>query len=815
MNESSYEYAHKLSDALAKITKLSALSSGTLKEAASVVAQEGCFALGTNRIGIWSAASEKAQSLKNLAYYDNDSKSCVVQDDFDLKDRLPYMKLLISERLITINDARSPDILPYLTDWCDPYMCSMLDAPIRVDGKLAGVVRIEQDRTDKYPEKRIWTIEEQNFASSLADFMAIAIGSAERRRLTRRAETMMNNLPGMVYQCLNDPPNFTCIFVSEGCKALTGYSSKELIGSNTLKFFDMVHPDDVDALTKLNAATLSAGLPLETTFRLILKDGGVKWIWERSRVVEKKPDGTPHIIEGFYTDITAQRRLEAAELANMAKSEFLANMSHEIRTPMNAILGMTHLALRNFPQESVLEYLRNIKSAGKQLLSIINDILDFSKVEAGALEIIPEKYDIRSMINDIATMIHVRIGDRPLEFIVDDDPSIPCEMTGDIIRIKQIAINLLSNAVKFTQKGHIVFSIGAEPVGNSLYKLKMSVQDTGIGIRSENVPLLFGYFSQLDTRKNRTIEGTGLGLAISKNLVELMHGEIKVESTYGEGSCFSFYVMQTVENTSPMYSFSKNNTLQAAIWFSSAEKSRVLADKLRKMDVCCDIIGTPDNIADYSHVFFDFEQRHEIQEIVCPGTKLIAVAPGFTGTEKAPPRMEIVCTPLTTPTVARLLDDKTSAQFNFDTDDSEGNTVQLNTVRFLVVDDNEINLIISENILAGFGGEVTTANSGPEAIELVKQNDYDIVFMDHVMPEMDGMDTMKIIRSLPGSKYQELPIVALTANVAGEARYMFLESGMNDFLAKPLEHDEIERVLRQWLPRDKWKEAKRGDMPPN
>ena len=815
MNENGYEYASKLSDALAKITKLPALSAGILEEAANVIAQEGCHALSTTRVGIWKT-TEEAKVLKSIAYYDNTSKKHAIQADFDLKGRLPYVKLLLSERLVVINDIRSPNVLSDLADEYGPYICSMLDAPIRIGGNLAGVVCIEQDRSDEFPEKRVWTIEEQNFASSLADFMALAMESAERRLLMRRTETMMSNLPGMVFQCLNDPPYFTFTFVSEGCTALTGYTPEELMGNNALKFFDMVHPDDADTLAEQNALTLSIGLPLETTFRLVMKDGSVKWIWERSRVVEKKPDGSPHILEGFYTDITEQRRLEAAELANRAKSEFLANMSHEIRTPMNAILGMTELALRNFPQELVLEYLGNIKNAGKQLLSIINDILDFSKVESGTLDLVPEKYDVRSMINDIVNMIHVRIGDKPLDFIIDDDPDMPCEMIGDATRIKQVVINLLTNAVKFTPKGYIVFSIGAEPVNDSgTYKLKISVQDTGIGIRSEDIPSLFDNFSQLDTRKNRGIEGTGLGLAITKKLVELMQGEVKVESKYGEGSRFSFYIMQTLETSRAVYKLSQDDNRRVAVWFSNEEKSRVLVNKLSKLGVLCDAINTPDDIARYSHVFFDFERSWEIQEIICPDTKLLAVAPGFMDKEKIPLRVETVYNPLTVSVVMRLLDDKASELSNFVLGDAERNTVQLHAVHFLVVDDNNINLLISESVLAGYGGEVSTAASGIEAIELVKQNNYDIVFMDHMMPEMDGVDATKIIRALPGDKYRELPIVALTANVVGEVRDMFLASGMNDFLTKPLEHTEIERVLRQWLSPDKWSNARRDELLPD
>ncbi|MDR1915113.1 MAG: response regulator [Synergistaceae bacterium] len=799
------EYANQLSDALARITKTSALTAGILQDAANVIAQEGCHALNTHRVGIWRVTQD-AQMLKSIVSYNIVGDTHTVQDDFPLDDRERYVELLHTERLLIINDTLDTDILPNLQETYGPDVCALLDAPVRVGGNLVGVVCIEQDRSEQFPTKRVWTIEEQNFASSLADFVALAMESAERRLLMRRTETLMSNLPGMVYQCLNDPPNFTFTFVSEGCYNLIGYTPEELLGNNSIKFFDMVHPDDLGPLEKLNAETLSIGLPLETTFRMIMKNGSVKWIWERSRVVDKNPDGTPHLLEGFYTDITEQRRLEAAELANRAKSEFLANMSHEIRTPMNAILGMTDLALRNFPHESVLEYLGNIKNAGVSLLSIINDILDFSKIEAGVVELNAEKYDIHSLINDVVTMIHMRIGDKPLEFFVEDDPDIPCEMIGDITRIKQVAINLLTNAVKFTRHGHINFKVWAEPTDlPDQYKLNFSVADTGIGIRKEEIPLLFGNFSQLDTRKNRGIEGTGLGLAISKNLVGLMEGEIYVESVYGKGSCFSFYVTQKVEDPRPAIVPQPNERLRAAIWLSNAVKAQNLSEKLNKMGVSCDIVNSPGDFSGYSHVFFDFDKYDRVCQSVRPDTKLIAISRNPMEEQGLPQYVKTIYTPITCLVAARLLDERAYSQ-SIGLPDAGGEALRLHGARFLVVDDNEINLVIAENALLAYGEEVevSMASSAAEAIELVRGNDYDIVFMDHMMPDMDGVDATKIIRELPEEKYSALPIVALTANVVGDVRDMFMESGMNDFLSKPLEFQEIERVLREWLPRDKW-----------
>jgi len=792
----------KLSNALAEITKQSVISAGILEEAAGVITKIGCHALNTHRVGIWTT-NDEADKLCSIAYFDISTGEYSAHDDLDISRCQEYIGLLKSERLIIVNDTRLPSPLTPILGVYAPNIRALLDAPIRIGGKLVGVVSIEQDSCREFRKKRVWSLEEQAFASSLADFMALAMESAQRHVLMRRTETMMSNLPGMVYQCLNDPPEFTFTFVSKGSLALFGYSSDELMGNSTLKFFDMVHPEDVETLQKQNEETLSVGLPLETTFRIVMKDGAIKWIWERSRVVELSPDGTPLLLEGFYTDITEQRRLEAAELANRAKTEFLANMSHEIRTPMNAILGMTTLAKRDFPQESVPEYLDNITSAGNQLLSIINDILDFSKVEAGAVQLVPEKYYVHPMINDIVAMIHVRIGDKPIDFIVADNPKLPCELIGDVTKIKQIIINLLTNAVKFTKEGHIIFSVDTEECDDAgKCRLKISVTDTGIGIRDDEAHMLFDSFAQVDTRKNRGIEGTGLGLAISKNLVNLMDGEILVESRYGEGSCFSFSITQDVESFRAISLPPHDERRRAAVLFQNKEKARILANKIDAMGVKCDIINNAEEIHRYSHVFFDLSVFDDITKGPCPNTRLIANDRGLPISEQVPPNVELIRLPLSSVYLSRLL----GGNENLQIDGTAGGMdapLRLIDTRILVVDDIGINLMIAKETLLSFGCVVDTAESGAKAVEMIKENDYDMVLMDHMMPEMDGVDVTRIIRSLPEDKYQTLPIVALTANVVGDVRDMFLMNGMNDFLSKPLEHSELQRVLREWLPSGK------------
>jgi CheY-like chemotaxis protein len=452
----------------------------------------------------------------------------------------------------------------------------------------------------------------------------------------------------------------------------------------------------------------------------------------------------------------------------------------------------------------VLEYLRSIKSAASGLLSIINDILDLSKVEAGAVNLVPEKYKVHSLINDIVTMIHVRIGAKPIDFIVDDDPAIPMEMIGDMTRVKQVAVNLLTNAVKFTKEGRIVFKVRARPAASpGKYWLTMSVTDTGIGIRKEDIPLLFDSFSQLDTRKNRGIEGTGLGLAISKQLVALMEGEIQVDSVYGQGSCFSFNVIQQVEHPCPAIK-PLRKPFHVAVWFADSEKARILCEKLSRLGARCRRLEAAKELSgEYTHVFFDFAAYEQVLRAARPGSRLLAVSPRAVDNFKLPPAMELVCSPLTSLLAARLLDGEAAAGYEEDAG-REGFSLRLHGARLLAVDDIKINLVIAQKMLHAYGGEVSVALSGPEAVEMVKRDDFDLIFMDHMMPEVDGVDTTKLIRALPGEKYQKIPIVALTANVVGDVRNMFLENGMNDFLSKPLDIKEIERVLREWLPPRKW-----------
>lgn len=383
---------------------------------------------------------------------------------------------------------------------------------------------------------------------------------------------------------------------------------------------------------------------------------------------------------------------DEAEAANEAKSNFLANMSHEIRTPMNAIIGMAEIAMREEMSGEQKEIIAQIQSAGKSLLSIINDILDFSKIESGKMEIREDYYHLSDILTDVKNILSTRIGEKTLRLKMMVNQDIPMHLYGDDVRIRQIIINLGNNAIKFTEKGSVTIMVDYEPDGENIL-LKISVEDTGIGIKPEDQKKLFSSFQQVDGKRNRKIEGTGLGLSITKALVTLMGGSVSVTSEYGAGSVFSFEIPQKIAEP-------------------------------------------PEN--DY------MEESKTVEAFTAPEAKI------------------------------------------------------------LIVDDNQMNLKVAEGLMQPIKMQIDLTDSGFKAIEMLQKTQcYDIVFMDHMMPDMDGIETTKKIRKLEGSYYQNVPIIALTANAISGAKEIFLENGMNDFLAKPIDMQQMNIILQKWIPKDK------------
>jgi len=385
---------------------------------------------------------------------------------------------------------------------------------------------------------------------------------------------------------------------------------------------------------------------------------------------------------------------EQAEAANKAKTQFLANTSHEIRTPMNAILGMAQMILFSTKEEETRKSVLNIKTAGESLIAIINDILDISKIESGKMELMLDEYEPLTLLNELYNMFSVKLSDKSIQFIIQNSEDIPCRLIGDEVRIKQILVNLLNNAVKFTEEGKITLDIEWKQERNETY-LKCRVSDTGIGIRQEDMGKLFTKFQRMDPAKTQKIEGTGLGLSICKQLVELMGGEMGLESEYGLGTSFHFEIPQKIANPEPMGKF-----------------------KIKTI-----------------------EEKEEF----------------------------------------------------FRTKD----------VKILIVDDNCVNLMVAQGLLSQYKIQTEVVMSGQEAIDLLcSGNHYDMIMMDHMMPEMDGIETTQRIRKLQ-MKQSRIPIIALTANAVKGVESMFMNAGMDGFLAKPVQMPELAKILKKWIPPEK------------
>lgn len=495
--------------------------------------------------------------------------------------------------------------------------------------------------------------------------------------------------------------------------------------------------------------------------------------------------------------------------ANM-KSDFLANMSHEIRTPMNAVIGMAEMALREDLPPAARNYINQIKTSGNSLLTIINDILDFSKIESGKMNINLMEYQPLSIINDVVNIIMTRIGEKNLELIVDFDPDIPLRLMGDSDRIKQIITNLANNAVKFTPQGRVLLKIACERTGEHEVLLKASVSDTGIGIKKEDLEKLFQSFSQLDSKRNRNIEGTGLGLAISKQLVTLMKGNIWVESEYGKGSTFSFEIPQLIlHDEGPSIKIQEERTILAGVLAHEPYIQESLKKDITRFGCNCMTFSSSDELIQLEeqhaeflfidHAVFSSDVRSFVEhhpEITC----VLMIA--FRETvEYNISNLLIIKKPLYAANIGTILN-REKLYRDLDTDPDAEFDFIAPEASALIVDDNEINLTVAEGLIEPLQMTVDTALSGKIAIDMISKKHYDLIFMDHMMPELDGVETTHIIRRFH-EEYNDVPIIALTANAVEEMRSMFLTEGMNDFIAKPIEVSVMTAKIKQWLPEDK------------
>ena len=451
-----------------------------------------------------------------------------------------------------------------------------------------------------------------------------------------------------------------------------------------------------------------------------------------------------------------------AEFASRAKSDFLAKMSHEIRTPMNAITGMAELLLRGELSCEARGYARDIKQAGNNLVSIINDILDLSKIEAGKLEIVPVKYMLSSLINDTVNIIRMRLREKPIRFFTNIDGNIPNSLIGDEVRIRQILLNLLSNAVKYTEKGHIGLTITIDKRDDKQIVLRMDVADTGKGIKPEHQANLFDEFVRVDMKKNQGIEGTGLGLPITKRLCAAMDGKLSMKSEYGTGSVFTVIIPQGIESKEPFAVVEEPERKKVLVYEGRVVYAKSICWTLENLAVPHAVVTNQEDFvatlyrAEWFYVFSGYGLYEKIKPLMNQddsifrgGKKPHLALMVEWGTEAYIPNVRFVSIPIQSLSIANTLNGKADRRDYFDS--SASSSVIRHTfsnARLLVVDDITTNLKVAEGLLSPYNAKVDTCLSGAEAIELVKRNKYDLIFMDHMMPEMDGIEATAAIRKL-------------------------------------------------------------------
>ena len=520
---------------------------------------------------------------------------------------------------------------------------------------------------------------------------------------------------------------------------------------------------------------------------------------------------------------------DAADKANQAKSDFLSSMSHEIRTPLNAIVGFSECIKNADNLEEAKENASDIVTASESLLEIVNGILDISKIESGKLELVQTDYDIYKILDEVVKLIKARLGDKPLNFEVNIAPDIPHVLYGDHFNIKKILINFLTNAVKYTDEGYIKFDVRCVKVNDEVCRLIMSVKDSGRGIKKENIDKLFTKFQRLDEDKNTTIEGTGLGLAITKQLVEMMHGKIVVNSTYGEGSEFTAAIDQRISNaklateetvvegeldlTNKNILVVDDNTLNLKV------ATKLLKPYKCNVEVCESGFACLDKIKEgktYDIILLDdmmpkmkgSETLTRLKQIDSFNIPVIALtANAIQGMKEQYLLLgfdDYLAKPIEKKELYRVLnkyvlkaENKVSNSSNLiQNNETEIDYVDYTGKNILIVDDNLLNIKVATKIMKPYNFTIDYVCSGAESLDKVKEKHYDIIFMDYMMPNMDGIETFKNLSKIEGFN---TPVVALTADAVVGAKDKFIEAGFTDYVSKPIDKHLLNGVINKIL----------------
>ncbi len=651
------------------------------------------------------------------------------------------------------------------------------------------------------------------------------------RHSKERFHRMAGNLPGgMIYQFLLHPDGSVAFpYVSPSCRELYELEPEELQRDSAL-MMDLVHPEDRAAVEESIALSAQTLAPWRSELRVVTKSGALKWIQGASRP-ERQANGDI-LWDGLLMDITPRKQLEAAlhqareaaEVANRAKSEFLANMSHEIRTPMNGILGMNGLLLDTELTVEQHEYATTVQSSAEALLSILNDILDFSKIEAGKLDLEQVQFSLRESLGDALKTMALRAHEKGLELLYEVQPEALDAVVGDPTRLRQVVVNLVGNAIKFTAKGEVGVHVAQEWVNREEIALHVQITDTGIGIPLDKQQHIFAAFSQADTSTTRQYGGTGLGLSISRQLVELMSGQIWVESTPGQGSTFHFTVRLGRGRTSAVPALPDVNqlhSLRVLVVDDNATNRRILYNQLRAWGMQPTLAGTAQEALRLLH---EATEQRQFFPLILTDAHMPEMD-GFTLVERIRqnPQLASAATLLLTSSqqtadVVRcrqlgiavyLIKPIKPAELQHALLRALGQEGQMRrksalypraqqkqrTLRILLAEDNVVNQRLAVRLLEKWGHKVQVVGNGKEALAMVERASFDVVLMDVQMPEMDGLEATASIRAREHATSLHLPIIAMTAYAMKGDKERCLAAGMDDYISKPLKIEELRSAL--------------------